>query len=690
MKIKLLFILSLTLNVNLFSQLADTLFLNSEKIDTSHYVLIENWKYHYGDDSTWANLNYDDSSWDTITHTRIYTDKPEFESWEGIGWYRKIIKIDSSLFNEPIALLMRHYGASEIYLNGKLVKKFGKVADNLSEEKIYQPRDIPISLLFGSDTINVLAVRYSNFHASTDKSWYKKWFSQAGFRALISNLDSSVLSAVHNEGAALSINIGISAIFLALSFLYFILFFFYSMKKENLYYSFFTFFISLSFLSQMLEKFNHTNFEFFIINDIIRLIGLVFVFPSYLAFLYSIFYKKFPKQFWIFLALAFAILFLAFYLPSSNDDIITSISLVYIFVTTVEGLRIIIIAIKNKKENSSIIGAGVTFFVIFVISMFVIGLTGNGNINSYWAVVLFFLGLISLPFSMSVYLARNIALTNKKLEEQLIAVKELSQREIENQKKTAELEIKAERERAENERKTKELEDARQLQLSLLPKELPKLPEYDIAVYMKTATEVGGDYYDFHIAEDKTLTVAIGDATGHGLMAGTMVTATKSLFNSFAGNQNIISILNQMSDSLREMHFKLLSMCFAIIKIKDKKLKISSAGMPPLYIYRKEDNVVEEIFLRGMPLGANVSYNYELKETELQKGDTVFLYSDGFPELFNKDQEMFSYDRLKKELLKIADNDSQTIVNRLNETIEDWAGDIPPNDDITFVVIKIK
>ncbi|MCB0284860.1 MAG: hypothetical protein KDF60_19935, partial [Calditrichaeota bacterium] len=75
---------------------------------------------------------------------------------------------------------------------------------------------------------------------------------------------------------------------------------------------------------------------------------------------------------------------------------------------------------------------------------------------------------------------------------------------------------------AENERKSKELEEARKLQLSMLPKELPKLPHLDIAVYMQTATEVGGDYYDFHVGLDGTLTVVIGDATGHGMQAGTM------------------------------------------------------------------------------------------------------------------------------------------------------------------------
>ncbi len=689
MKIKSFFILSIILYLNIFSQSADTLFLNSEIIDTSNYIEVNGWKFHSGDDSLWAKLTYNDSEWDTI-QASIPTKNAVFDDWKGIGWFRKIIKIDSSLFNKQSALLMWHLGASQIYLNGKLIKEFGKVSDNVSDEKNYQPRFIPIGLIWGNDTINLLAIRYSNFYAANDKNWYKKWFNSAGFKMMIANLNASVLSSIKNEELAFLINIGISAIFLSLSFLYFILFFFYSMKKENLYYSLFTFFISLSFLSQMLARFNHSNFQFFIIIEILKLMGIIFIFISYLAFLYSIFYKKFPKQFWIFLLLSFINPILTFYLTDQYENLVIYLLLIYIFLTTVEGLRVIIVAIKNKRENARIIGIGVLIFVILVITLFVLGLTGNGNINSLWGIVLFFFGLISLPISMSVYLARNIASTNKKLEEQLITVKELSQREIENQRRTAELEIKAERERIENERKTKELEDARELQLSLLPKELPKLTEYDIAVFMKTATEVGGDYYDFHIDEDKTLTVAIGDATGHGLMAGTMVTATKSLFNSFAGNPDILSTLSLMANSLRGMNFKLLSMCFSIAKIKNKKLIISSAGMPPILIYRRDRNYVEEIFIRGMPLGSAILYDYELKETNLNKGDIVLLYSDGFPELFNKDKKMFGYDRLKKELLKITDNDSRTIVKELNKVIEKWIGDNAPDDDITFVVIKVK
>ncbi|MCB9249363.1 MAG: hypothetical protein H6613_12865 [Ignavibacteriales bacterium] len=126
---------------------------------------------------------------------------------------------------------------------------------------------------------------------------------------------------------------------------------------------------------------------------------------------------------------------------------------------------------------------------------------------------------------------------------------------------------------AENRRKTEELEEARQLQLSMLPKELPQLPNLDIAVYMKTATEVGGDYYDFHIGLDGTLTVVVGDATGHGMKAGTMVTTTKSLFNVLAPNPNIIDTFHEMTRCLKLMQMDKLSMCMTMLKFRVTKFK---------------------------------------------------------------------------------------------------------------------
>ena len=256
--------------------------------------------------------------------------------------------------------------------------------------------------------------------------------------------------------------------------------------------------------------------------------------------------------------------------------------------------------------------------------------------------------------------------------------------------KIKDAEMRAQLAEAENQRKSKELEEARQLQLSMLPKELPQLPNLDIAVYMKTATEVGGDYYDFNVGMDGTLTVVIGDATGHGMKAGTMVTAAKSLFNTHAANPDILFTLNEITRCIKKMQIHMLSMCLTILKIRGNNITLSAAGMPPALLYRKENMAVEEIVLKGMPLGAVTDFPYQLKETTINTGDTLLLQSDGLPELFNSNREMFSYERVVQEFSKCAHKSPEEIIDDLKTAGSDWVEDKIPDDDVTFVVIKVK
>ena len=97
------------------------------------------------------------------------------------------------------------------------------------------------------------------------------------------------------------------------------------------------------------------------------------------------------------------------------------------------------------------------------------------------------------------------------------------------------------------------MEEARELQLSMLPKKVPDVPNLDIAVYMKTATEVGGDYYDFSTKEDGSLNIAIGDATGHGMKAGTLVTMMKSLFTANSIDKEIQGVLFKFKYFLKKV-----------------------------------------------------------------------------------------------------------------------------------------
>ena len=269
-------------------------------------------------------------------------------------------------------------------------------------------------------------------------------------------------------------------------------------------------------------------------------------------------------------------------------------------------------------------------------------------------------------------------------------VKQLSDEKLEQERRETELRVQHEKEKSENERRAKELEEARQLQLSMLPKKLPNLPHLDIAAYMKTASEVGGDYYDFHLGEDGTLTVAVGDATGHGLKAGTLVASVKSLFVSLAYHPDIPHIFHRISAVLKEMKLRGLFMALTMVKVKGNQMSVSIAGMPSVLIYRAQTGFVEEVVMRALPLGGLTKYEYKQQELTLAADDVVVLMSDGLPERFNPRDEMLDYERIFAALPALAHQSSEQIIAALLRLGDEWSEGRAQDDDITFVVLKTK
>ena len=138
------------------------------------------------------------------------------------------------------------------------------------------------------------------------------------------------------------------------------------------------------------------------------------------------------------------------------------------------------------------------------------------------------------------------------------------------------------------------------------------------------------------------------------------------------------------------MNFGRIAMCLTMLKIRDHTLQISTAAMPPSYIYRSTAKKVEEFQFEAMPLGAMDKFPYEIKDSQLNPGDTVLLLSDGLPELENKNGEMFGYSRIKDEFKKVAGKSPDEIISHLKNEGASWANNGDPGDDVTFVVIKVK
>ena len=290
---------------------------------------------------------------------------------------------------------------------------------------------------------------------------------------------------------------------------------------------------------------------------------------------------------------------------------------------------------------------------------------------AYSFYIIFFIGFL--------YLARRTEL-NRREQKAKMRENELHLKATQAEKRALE---------AENARKTKELEEARQLQLSMLPKTLPKLSNLEISAFMRTATEVGGDYYDFIIQDGGLLNIGFGDATGHGLQAGTMVTLMKGFFTSNAAKLELLEFMNHCSAMIKEVNLGRILMSFSLLRITDHKLVLTSAGMPPVYYYNGQTHEIEEILIQGMPLGAMKKSLYKAVEKELNSGDIILLITDGLPEQMNNKDEMFDYSRVKNHFKEIAGNTPEVIIEKLVKLGDEWMGEITQADDITLIVIKV-
>jgi len=244
--------------------------------------------------------------------------------------------------------------------------------------------------------------------------------------------------------------------------------------------------------------------------------------------------------------------------------------------------------------------------------------------------------------------------------------------------------------KSEYHRKSKELENVRQLQVAILPKKVLEHSAIELAVSSRTAVEVGGDYYDYNIDKTNRIKFAIGDATGHGAQAGALVTAAKVMFSCWGEDQDSAAFINQSSKTIKQLGLPQLFMAMISGRIDENRIVFAGGGLPPALIYRAEEKKIEEISLKGFPLGCVAKYSYRQSCIELNSGDIMIFMTDGFPELFNSNKELFGFERIKKVFGEIKNESPKQVVHYLNEYIESWRNNFPLQDDLTFLVFKVK
>ena len=535
--------------------------------------LTDQWKYYPGDKARFADPDLDDSEWAPIS-TYLTSFDFAFAEWQGVGWFRLKIYVDSSLVDRPLALLIeKHLGASEFYLNGTKAFSLGSI-EPMGITEAYTDFK-PKMIVFPEPGEQTIAVRYANF--TPDRFIEEE--GMAGFRFLLGDanyhLERRVDSAMWRSGWQ-TFFLGTLLVFAVIHLL---LYSFYPAEKRNLFFALFTLFLGVLVLSIFKTEFTHSPFETVLFNKIAQVTWILTIIYA-LRFTYSLYQKRTPRQFWVFGAAGLLIIAGIWY----NVENIYLIRELYVLVAVIEMLRALFKIVLQKRSGSWIIGFGIFCFLMSIVYRVLI----NVNLMIGETTTASILGSGTMILAMSVFLSRDFAVTQKRLEQKLIEVKNLSDKTLEQEKRNKKIEIESRLLEAENDRKSHELEEARTLQLSMLPSKLPEISPYDISVYMETATEVGGDYYDYSIQDDGWMTLALGDATGHGMKAGIMVAAAKSNFHMLAGEKDQVKMLHRMSDGLRKMDLRMMYMGMIVMRCKDMKAEIISAGMPPVLWYRKK------------------------------------------------------------------------------------------------------
>ncbi|MFH0738812.1 MAG: SpoIIE family protein phosphatase [Candidatus Omnitrophota bacterium] len=247
---------------------------------------------------------------------------------------------------------------------------------------------------------------------------------------------------------------------------------------------------------------------------------------------------------------------------------------------------------------------------------------------------------------------------------------------------------------AAKERIESELKIAKEIQVSMLPRIFPPFPdrqEFDTFAMMEPAKEVGGDFYDFFLINDKRLCFLMGDVSGKGVPAALFMMITKILLkNEALQNTPVNELLYRVNNILAlDNNTSMFATIFcAILDTQTGEVEFANAGHNPPLIYRKGGDFEFLAVDKSFVLGPMQNTKFSLSKTRLNPGDMFFLYTDGVTEAMNPKKEFFSENRLKQALSDLKEKDITEIIRMLKIQISEFARGEPQSDDITMLVLK--
>jgi anti-anti-sigma factor len=251
----------------------------------------------------------------------------------------------------------------------------------------------------------------------------------------------------------------------------------------------------------------------------------------------------------------------------------------------------------------------------------------------------------------------------------------------------------------EQEKMQKEIEVAKEIQQSLLPRRRPTVSGYDIAPLYQAAAEVGGDYYDFVQVDEDTIGIVVADVSGKGVPGSLVMTMIRTALRMEArGNKNASDVMSKMNafvtDDMKKGMF--VTMFYVILDSKNRTISYASAGHNPMILYRHASH--ETFFLnpKGFPVGISLPdedlfrRSISLEKIKLKKDDMLVIYTDGVTEAMNERREQYGEARLLALIKEHGHLSPEAFMERLDADVKFFTSGHPQNDDITVVAVKEK
>lgn len=248
----------------------------------------------------------------------------------------------------------------------------------------------------------------------------------------------------------------------------------------------------------------------------------------------------------------------------------------------------------------------------------------------------------------------------------------------------------------ENQKLEETLKMAHEIQMSLLPKKFPpwedKTETLDIFAAIEPAKEVGGDLYDFLLLDDHHLCFAVGDVSGKGVPAALFMAVTKTVLKATAHKDlHPSEIICKMNDFLSTDNEADMFCTFfvGILDLNTGAINYTNGGHNPPYILRQDGSfdILDKPI--GTALGVIDGLDFDPANAQLNKGDTLFLYTDGINEAMNEEFEEYSYPRMEALLKELNGQTAQEIVEKTVADVKAFAGKAPQSDDITVLTIRL-